>query len=260
MSEVFDDYANYYDMLYQDKDYKAESEFVSKLIHSYSPNSKCIIELGCGTGIHAINLAKQGYSVHGVDLSQTMLDLAEKRRLENVDAIEGNFTHELADIQKFTPSEKYDVAISLFHVMGYQTTNEGFSSAIANARNSLKEDGILIFDFWYGPAVLTIKPSSRTKQYENRIMSVVRSARPRILENENVVEVEYVIDITDKVAPGNERQLRELHRMRYFFLPELSYMLNSLGLEIITSGEWLSDSALNLEGWSGYIVAKVRNS
>ena len=50
MNPVFDTYAHYYDLLYQDKDYVAEAEYVAAYIQSHSPQAERILELGCGTG------------------------------------------------------------------------------------------------------------------------------------------------------------------------------------------------------------------
>ena len=60
-TKVFDAYSNYYDLLYQDKDYVAETEYINSLISSYSKNAESILELGSGTGIHAGLLANIGY-------------------------------------------------------------------------------------------------------------------------------------------------------------------------------------------------------
>lgn len=57
--EVFADYARYYDLLYRDKDYKAEAEYVARLIRKFHPATQNILELGSGTGIHARLLSKK---------------------------------------------------------------------------------------------------------------------------------------------------------------------------------------------------------
>jgi 2-polyprenyl-3-methyl-5-hydroxy-6-metoxy-1,4-benzoquinol methylase len=66
---VFEDYVAYYDLLYQDKDYAREAEFVHRLIQDEMPGAVSILDLGCGTGTHAAIFAEMGYSVHGIDHS-----------------------------------------------------------------------------------------------------------------------------------------------------------------------------------------------
>ena len=72
---VFEDYAKYYDLLYSDKNYKAECGYVSSLIQLYAPDALKILEFGSGSGIHGNLLAQTGFVVHGIERSQTMIDL-----------------------------------------------------------------------------------------------------------------------------------------------------------------------------------------
>ena len=80
MSKVFNYYAVYYDLLYKEKDYKAETEYVGRLLEEKGFTTGSILELGCGTGKHAEQFAKIGYSVHGIDLSSEMIKKANKRK------------------------------------------------------------------------------------------------------------------------------------------------------------------------------------
>lgn len=72
-------YAEIYDLLYKDKDHSAEAIAIHHLIQKYRPGAKTILDLGCGTGDHAIALTKLGYVVTGLDLSADMIDLARKK-------------------------------------------------------------------------------------------------------------------------------------------------------------------------------------
>ena len=76
MSGTFDAYAAYYDLLYADKDYAAESDWIHGLIQDLRPGASSLLELGCGTGGHALHLARKGYSITGIDLSERMVALA----------------------------------------------------------------------------------------------------------------------------------------------------------------------------------------
>lgn len=77
---VFDEYADYRDLLYQDKDYDGEAKYINELIKKYYSKSRSILDLGCGTGMHASLLAQMHYEkVHGVDMSSKMLEKAYER-------------------------------------------------------------------------------------------------------------------------------------------------------------------------------------
>ena len=64
---------DYYNLFYKDKDYQLEAKYIHKKIQEYKLNTNSILELGCGTGKHAINLAKYGYEILGIDKSVSML-------------------------------------------------------------------------------------------------------------------------------------------------------------------------------------------
>ena len=74
MSDTFGAaYAQQYDLLYQDKDYDAEVALLERLFHAHDLEGMAVLDLGCGTGQHAIRLAQRGYDVTGVDRSPEML-------------------------------------------------------------------------------------------------------------------------------------------------------------------------------------------
>ena len=79
MVSIFENYAYYYDLLYSDKKYEEEVEYVNKLIQHFFTGAESLLELGCGTGVHAEYFAKCGYTVHGIDQSEAMLKLADER-------------------------------------------------------------------------------------------------------------------------------------------------------------------------------------
>ncbi len=57
--KVFLEYAQYYDLLNQQKDYIQEVDYIIPLLNKFAPDTKCLLELGCKTGIHAINLVEE---------------------------------------------------------------------------------------------------------------------------------------------------------------------------------------------------------
>ena len=67
---IFNQYSNYYDSLYTDKDNDAECDFVESILKRFSGSPiREILDLGCGMGGHAIPFAMRGYSMTGVDPS-----------------------------------------------------------------------------------------------------------------------------------------------------------------------------------------------
>jgi len=246
---VFNEYARYYDLLYRDKDYAGETDYVHSIIQRQSPGAKTILNLGCGSGRHDRCLADRGYAVTGVDLSKEMLTSARNAAADN-----GALEYVLGDVCTVRLDKTFDVVISLFHVMSYQVTNGDMIAAYATAFSHLKPGGFFIFDCWYGPGVLTDRPTVRVKELEDEFITVTRIAQPVIHPNENVVDVNYRVFLRDK-ASGSVREIHESHRMRYLFHPEVDLMLGLSGFQPQMSEEWLTSAPLSMTSWSALFTA-----
>ena len=256
MSQVFDAYARYYDLLYQDKDYPAEAEYVAAHIRKYAPQAQRILDLGCGTGAHAEHFAKMGFVVHGVDLSEAMLEQANKRKSNLPSDVAARLSFSHGDIRTLRMGQTYDVVISLFHVMSYQTTNADLEAAFQTAALHLLPSGIFLFDFWYGPAVLRQLPEVRVKRLEDDSIRVIRIAEPELIPNENLVCVHYNVCIEDK-ALGKSEWIKEMHKMRYLFVPEIEVLLTRKNFKSKNKSVWFTGDNLSISSWNGFYIAEI---
>ena len=251
--EVFQDYAYYYNLFYGDKDYALESKTIVKILDQYGKqynNDKRILDIGCGTGRHDAELNKFGYKIHGIDLSSDMINIA-KINAPN----EKDFFYEVQDARNFAVMYPYDYVISLFHVMSYQNTNTDLSRTFKCVRESLTSGGVFVFDAWYGPGVLSEKPSVRVKRVEDPDNLFVRIAEPVMYPNENIVEVKYDVSIINK-HDGKLKKINETHKMRYFFKPEIEELLRKNGLKLIDCLDCSTLKIPDFNSWTVYFVAK----
>ncbi|MDF2529162.1 MAG: Methyltransferase type 12 [Gammaproteobacteria bacterium] len=244
-------YAQCYDLLYQDKDYQAEANYIDGIIKENTTSAKSILELGCGTGKHASLLADKSYRVHGVDRSDEMLEIA-KSRANNIKAL--SFSQ--GDISQVALSEQFDVVMSLFHVLSYQLTNQALANTFKVAKQHLRSNGILMFDFWYGPAVLTQRPEVRVKRLENDKLSLIRISEPLLHPNSNQVDVKFQTIVKAKHS-NHVEETSELHSLRYLFMPELEMLLAEQSFEIVYAKEWMTGKALSFDTWYGLVVARA---
>ncbi len=254
---VFADYARYYDLLYRDKDYAAEAEYVAGLIRKFHPAAQSILEMGSGTGIHASLLAKKGFTVHGIERSPEML-ASSLTLTENKDAGAGRLTFTMGDIREVRLSKHFEAVIALFHVISYQTTNEDVTAVFETARQHLNPGGVFIFDVWYGPAVLTERPSVRIKRMADVHIEVTRLAEPVLHPNENKVDVNYQVFVRSLTPPHTITELKETHAMRYFFKPEIDQIAAQTGFQCSHAEEWLSGKTKGCDTWGVCFVMKAQ--
>jgi SAM-dependent methyltransferase len=234
MSEVFGEgYAIAYDSFYRDKDYRAEVDLLERCFARYGDGAvQSIVDLGCGTGNHALELAARGYRLTGVDRSEAMLDRARHKARERRLAV--TFTH--ADLRQIELENRFDAATMWFAVLGYLTANHEILSVLQAIRRHLRPGGLLVFDVWYGPAVLTVGPSPRILELSCAPRRVIRLAQPEPDVRNHACIVSYRLLELD-----GERLVRdttEQHRMRYFFPLELEMFLTQSGFELLRLGEF----------------------
>lgn len=238
-TDVFNsDYSRYYNLLYHDKDYKSEVKYVKALIEKYSSGGKHVLDLGCGTGTHGVLFQQEGYNLIGVERSPEMAAIAIQRGVNCV----------VADITDFSIDKKFDICLSLFHVISYITENDRLLLAFSNARAHLNPGGIFIFDVWFTPAVMNRLPEVRIKRLEDDDVSIVRVAEPGINFVRNTVEVKYHMYLRDKKTSAVS-EFKESHFMRHFSVPEIELLSAQTGFSLTHMEEFLSGKAPDNTTW-----------
>ena len=251
---VFGTYSRYYNLFYRDKDYAGEAAYIHNLIRRHLPMAESVLDLGCGTGRHAFLLAERGLAVTGIDRSTEMLAVAKAQNASSRRQTPAlNFHH--GDLRTIRLGQTFDAVVSLFHVMSYQTGNNDLRAAFTTAREHLKPGGVFIFDCWYGPAVLTDRPSIRIKRLEDEMIAVTRIVEPVMHANDNLVDSNYHVLVRDK-ATGTVEELRETHQMRYLFRPEIELLLEETGMQIIEASEWMTDRPPGFDTWGVCFVVR----
>lgn len=244
----FKDYSIYYDLLYKDKKYKAESDYVVKKIKSFSPDAKSILELGSGSGAHAKYFCENGFEVTGIERSQEMVAQSLQKNIAGFNPIVG-------DIVTTALPEKFDVVLSLFHVISYLTDNQSLIQCFENAHKHLNTSGIFIFDVWYSPAVYHQKPETRIKRLENSEIEIIRIAQSEMVTAQNVVNVNFEVIIKNK-QNSQTQTLNELHPMRHFSIPEIALLAKTANFKLVHSEEFLTEKNPSENTWGVCFILK----
>lgn len=116
-----------------------EIDFISKVLNL--PPQAAILDLYCGYGRHAIELAKLGYQVTGIDATADFLDIASQKAMEaKVDVV---FVQQ--DMRELNYQEKFDAVINMFAAFGYFSDEEN-AQVLQRVANSLRPGGLFLID------------------------------------------------------------------------------------------------------------------
>jgi len=231
MAEVFgSNYSGLYDALYSDKDYAAECDIIERILKEYGQGrAGTLLDLGCGTGNHAFPLAKRGYRVTGVDRSEEMLNQLKKKLAYLPDHNRVSLHHD--DIRSIDLPGQFDAAMMMFAVLGYQYENNDVLSTLKATRHHLHPSGLLIFDIWYGPAVLHQGPTERVKTIPTAEGRIVRFSSGELDVRRHLCKVHFRICRFE----GQElaAETKETHQMRYFFPKEIELFLELASFSLL---------------------------
>ena len=152
-------FSNIYDFVYSSKDYKRECDFILSLVGE----NKKILDVGCGTGTHAAIISEKSNFVHGIDISEDMINVAKNKylALENIDFIKSSVEAYLSKTKI-----KYDAVICMFNIVNHINKLEDLMVFINTCSRLLKSDGYIIFDCWNSVACAIEKPWKNSSDHK----------------------------------------------------------------------------------------------
>lgn len=131
----------YYHLLYNSRDEKEAASFIDKLLHYLHPPAGAVmLDVACGKGRHAKQLADDGYDVTGIDLSPASILAARQMETETLHF----FQH---DMRLPFWINYYDFAFNFFTSFGYFDTELNNENALHNMMLALKPGGKLVLDY-----------------------------------------------------------------------------------------------------------------
>lgn len=256
MSETFGrDYADAYDAIYRDKNYAGEADLIERILVRYGLDGpRRLIDLGCGTGNHALPLAQRGYTVVGVDRSAAML---AKARAKTSAAHPGSVVFREGDIRGVDLGQRFDAALMMFTVLGYQFEDADLMAALATVRRHLDRGGLFIFDVWYGPAVLAVQPGEREVNITQGSSRIKRKSHAVLDASRHICRVHFELERIG--VNGQAERWQEAHTVRYYFSQELKSALDQSDLDLLHLRSFPDNEApADERTWNVIGVARAR--
>ncbi len=213
---LFENYALQYDQECFTQGAAGECDFIEKELSE--DKSLRILDIGCGTGRHAIELTRRGYSVTGIDLSESQLQRARERA--QAEDLTIDFRQE--DARKLTFLKEFDVAIMLceggFPLM---ETDEMNFEILQRVTASLKDHGKFIFTTLNGLFPLYHSVEQFCADASKDGNATYRSCSFDLMTFRDYNTTEVTDDLGNKkVLECNER---------YYVPSEITWLLKSLG-------------------------------
>jgi SAM-dependent methyltransferase len=218
--ELFENYGVKYDNEIYTQGTVGECDFIEKEI-GYNKTVK-ILDIGCGTGRHTIELTRRGYKVVGIDLSESQL----KRAKEKAKELDLNIDFQKHDARNLPFEGEFDLAIMLceggFSLM---ETDEMNFEILKNATKALKDKGKFIFTTLNGlfPLFHSVKEFYESAAKEGNSACKNCSFDLMTFRDHNTVVFE------DDAGTKKELTCNE----RYYVPSELTWLLKTLDFKTI---------------------------
>lgn len=210
-----------YEMIYADRN-QGEAERLADLIKKVIPlkDWSHILDLGCGRGRHSLSLARRGYKVTGLDLSEASIQIARRRAAEQ--GVEG--VRFLVGDMREPFDETVDAVVNLFTTFGYFQTDNENRQVLANIYEMLRPGGRVLIDFLNAVRVRTTYVPEEEGEYEGIHYTIRRYEKDQAIYKEIHFR---------GALPGQTRSYKE--RVKLYGLPWFQKGMESAGLRLIES-------------------------
>lgn len=245
---LFENYGESYDRETFSHGTQGECDFIEQELN-YNKNVR-ILDIGCGTGRHSIELSKRGYCVTGIDLSQNLLDKAIEKA--GIAGVAVDFQRHDARCLPF--EKEFDFVMMICEgAFPLMETDEMNFQILQNATKALKTGGKIMFTTLNGlfPLHHSICDFTNSNSDEGNAHYRESSFDMMTFRDYNITT------FVDDAGIEHELHCNE----RYYVPPEITWMLQSLGLskvEIFGAklGAFSRNDALTIDDFEMLVIAQ----
>jgi len=199
-----------------------------------------VLDLGCGTGEFILRFLKDGFTVIGVDLSEKMLEMSEKKLLKNnfinnYKLVKENIIN-YENINENNEIQQVDYIICNFDTVNYLKNEKEFLKFIKKCNQNLKKDGYLIFD--------AVTEDIFEEIFENNIFLDEEPEYTSIWRHEQLSEKKHLVEIDLFIRENeNDNLFRKYNEVQHKFIYEPEWIVET----VQNNGFEVFDTASNPE-------------
>ena len=245
--EMYEDFALVYDRFMDETPYEEWCQFVVGRLKQDQITDGILLDLGCGTGSMTELLAKQGYDMIGVDLSDSMLDIAMEKRAQSGH----NILYLQQDMREFELYGTVRAVICLCDSLNYLLEENDLLTTFKLVNNYLDPNGLFIFDFNTVYKYETVIGDSTIA--ENRVDCSF------IWENYYTAEDqinEYDLTIFVKQQKDLFRKFTETHLQRGYTLETMKRLVEQSGLIFVEALDADTHGSVTETSERIYVIAR----
>lgn len=213
---IYSKLAQLYDTLMGDVDYESWADYIDEIMQTHHIDPIEVMEVACGTGSVILSLAElECYRLTGTDLSPAMIKVAKQKATE----MDVHVHFEPASFVDLEFEDKFDCVYAVFDSINYLHTENDIISALNSIHQTLKNDGLFIFDFSTPKNSLESVNDLNEAEGESNNLRFFRKSWYQHAEkvHYNEFEIEEVEPATKKVIGT----WNETHKQRAYTLSEM---------------------------------------
>ncbi len=216
-------FAEIYDLIQAHRDLPREADRLDEVLRQSVAAGASILDLGCGTGLHAIELGRRGYKVTGIDLAADMIAVAQRKN--------SGVTFICRDIGENSDLGPFDACVSLYNVVNCLEDMEALADFIRAVAAVLKPGAKFICECWNPIAVMREPPKRVHRTYETQLGVISRTALPSWDFMDQRLRIAYEIEIERPLSATSK--FAATHDIRLFTPMEIKAALKKAGFHSI---------------------------
>ena len=248
--DAYTSFARVYDTFMDNVPYYDWANYLQDLLREYDIWDGLILDLGCGTGSMAEELAKRGYDMIGVDNAEEMLEIAMEKRMESGYDI----LYLLQDMREFELYGTVRGIVSVCDSVNYITEDEDLLEVFRLVNNYLDPMGVFIFDFNTVYKYETVIGDTTIAENREDCSFIWDNY---YYEDEQINEYQLSLFIKEEDS-DLYRKYQETHFQRAYDLETIQRLIKKSGLEYITAYDAFTRDEPTEESERIYVIARER--
>ena len=219
--KIYEDFAEVYSSGKYPEFSKAMADILPKLLDGFGVEGKKLLDIACGEGTFAVEMAEKGYDVVGIDISPKQIEIAKEKDVDE------EIDFKVQDMRELFFQERFNVVTCWYDSLNYILDKDELLQVFKGVYNSLQEDGIFVFD------MNTIYVMEEVWEGQTMVKEDSREIFDMIEQNYDKEKHITSIKLTSflREDDGRWRKIEEVHRERGYSFEELRNIFKDVGFK-----------------------------